>query len=433
MARMPQIWGASGLGREAAHGQDPAARGDFFEEGPGGGYFSPGGPSVRRGRAGMRRHDVPAERFECQLAERPLEDGRGRLGRPLARQLPLGRERDAGNAGAAVAGGLADEKQLRGRPLVEVVAEAPPADLGPVAVAIEVERLADLGGGEPPDEPFRVHGVTMLMRVRGRVAALAAVCAGVCVGSAHAAPPQGFQSDSAFAGSYAARAVTGVPATTQRVSCYTPEVLYAGSLSPSQGYPDGGSTPCAGAATTGELIGPFGTQNVANSPLRVKDFSESDLHVDPTNPQHLIAVSKWFVNVEGYNHLTGFFESYDGGLSWPQQGHVPGYEGWTDNSDPVGAFDPWGNFYAVLLPYMFRYLVTGEHFFLAPDVNPRLPGSGMAVAVRPRGVERAAQRRAGSHPAHAVQRRAGLRQAVGRDRPQSAQPALRPGLRFLGD
>jgi hypothetical protein len=225
----------------------------------------------------------------------------------------------------------------------------------------------------------------MLMRVRGRVAALAAACAGVCVGSAHAAPPQGFQSDSAFAGSYAARAVTSVPATTQRVSCYTPQVLYAGSLSPSQGYPDGGSTPCAGAATTGELIGPFGTQNVANPPLRVKDFSESDLHVDPTNPQHLIAVSKWFVNSEGYNHLAGFYESYDGGATWPQQGHVPGYEGWTDNSDPVGAFDPWGNFYAVLLPYMFRYLVTGEHFFLAPDVNPALSRSGMAVAVRPRG------------------------------------------------
>ena len=132
-------------------------------------------------------------------------------------------------------------------------------------------------------------------------------------------------------------------------------------------------------------MGPFPTQNTANAPLRVKDFSESDLHVDPTNPQHLIGISKWFVNGEGYNHLTGFFESFDGGATWPQQGHIPGYEGWTDNTDPVGAFDPWGNFYAVVLPYMFSYLRTGEHFFLSPDVNPSLPRSGMGIAVRPRG------------------------------------------------
>ena len=194
----------------------------------------------------------------------------------------------------------------------------------------------------------------MLMRVRGRIAAVVAVCAAVCVGSAHGAPPQGLQTDAEFAASYAGRAVSSVPATTQRVSCYTPEVLYQAALSPSQGFPDGGATPCAGAATTGELLGPFPTQNVSNPPLRVKDFSESDLHVDPTNPQHLIGVSKWFVNSEGYNHLTGFYESYDGGATWPQQGHIPGYEGWTDNSDPVGAFDPWGYFYAVVLPYMFR-------------------------------------------------------------------------------
>jgi hypothetical protein len=219
---------------------------------------------------------------------------------------------------------------------------------------------------------------------------LIAVCAAILAPTAAAAPPQGFQSDAQFAASYAARAVKSVAATTQRVSCYTPEVLYQGALAPSQGYPDGGSTPCAAGATTGESVGPFGPQDASNPALRAKDFSESDLHVDPTNPRHVIAVSKWFVNVEGYNHLAGFYESFDGGATWPQQGHIPGYEGWTDNSDPVGAFDPWGNFYAVVLPYMFGYLRTGEHFFLSPDVNPALPRSGLAVAVRPRGARAAA-------------------------------------------
>jgi hypothetical protein len=223
------------------------------------------------------------------------------------------------------------------------------------------------------------------MSVRGRIAVAVAACAGVCASAAHAAPPQGFQSDSAFAASYGEREVVSVPATTQRISCYAPEVFYAGSLSPSQGYPDGGSTLCNGTATTGEDIGPYPTQDVSNAPLRAKDFSESDLHVDPTNARHLIGVAKWIVNGEGYNHLTGFFESFDGGLTWPQQGHIPGYEGWTDNSDPVGAFDPWGNFYAVVLPYMFSYLPTGQHQLFTPNVNPSLPRLGLAVAVRPHG------------------------------------------------
>jgi hypothetical protein len=229
----------------------------------------------------------------------------------------------------------------------------------------------------------------MLMSARRGIAALAAAWAGVCVPSANAAPPQGFQSDAAFAASYAQRGVTSVAATTQRVSCYAPQVAFPGSLPPSQGYPDGGSTLCAGSSTTGEDIGPYAGQDAANTPLRVKDFSESDIHVDPTDARHLIGVSKWVVNSEGYNHLTGFFESFDGGVTWPQQGHIPGYEGWTDNSDPVGAFDPWGNFYVVVLPYMFSYLSNGQHYFLSPTVNHTLPRSSIGVAVRPRGASTA--------------------------------------------
>jgi hypothetical protein len=224
----------------------------------------------------------------------------------------------------------------------------------------------------------------MLMPMRGRVAALAALTAAAIAGPAQAAPPQGFQSNAAFAASYADRGVTGVSATTQRVSCYAPEVLYVAGLRPEQGYPDGGGTACPGA-TTGEASGPFRSQDRSSPALVVKDHSESDLHVDPTNAAHVIGVSKWIVNGEGYNHLTGFFESFDGGATWPAQGHIPGYEGWTDNSDPVGAFDPWGNFYAVVLPYMFDYTSNGNHRFLATAVNPQLARSGIGVAVRPHG------------------------------------------------
>ena len=159
---------------------------------------------------------------------------------------------------------------------------------------------------------------------------------------------------------------------------------YLTALTAADGYPGGGETSCPGA-TTGEQTSGFATQDVSNQPLLVKDHSESDIRVDPNNPLHLIGQSKWFVSAEGYNHLLGFYESWDGGVTWPVQGHVPGYEGWTDNTDPVGAFDPWGNFYSLLLPYVFVYNKSGGHVFNngSKQANPALPPEAISVAVHP--------------------------------------------------
>ncbi len=385
MGGMANVGGSRDRSGQPPDGHNAASGEEFVEERQRGLDLGAGRPPVRARRPGVGRNDIPAEDVELQLHEDALDDRGGRLGPPAAGELPLRGERDSGDPRTAIARRLAHEQKGRAGPRLDVVAEPTPAEIRPRALSVEVERRPDPSLCEPSHEPFRLHAVTMLVPVRGRVAAVVAVCAAVCAPTAAAAPPQGFQSNAAFAASYAQRGVTSVPATTQRVSCYAPQVLYQGALPPSEGYPDGGSTFCAGAVTTGENIGPFRSQNVSNQPLRAKDFSESDLHVDPTNARHLIGISKWFVNGEGYNHLTGFFESFDGGLTWPQQGHIPGYEGWTDNSDPVGAFDPWGNFYAVVLPYMFSYLPSGQHFFLSPDVNPSLPRSGLAIAVRARG------------------------------------------------
>jgi len=172
---------------------------------------------------------------------------------------------------------------------------------------------------------------------------------------AAASQTTGTQSDAAYAASAVGHGVTNVFATSQKTSCYTPEVPYFRNLGPNDGYD--GMTPCAVAANTGENLGPYASQAGSNpgypatTPMLVKNHSESDVQVDPTNPSHLIGTSKWFVSAEGYNHLLGFYESFDGGTSWPVQGHVPGFEGWTDNTDPVGAFDSYGNFYFLDLPY----------------------------------------------------------------------------------
>src|SRR5947207_1929813 len=221
----------------------------------------------------------------------------------------------------------------------------------------------------------------------GALVALAFVVGLAATGAGGAA--QG-QSNDAFAASYASQHVTSVAATTQRTSCYRPELSYDGRLPDEAGYRNGGSSACPAVAPTsapftGEDQGPYETQDVVNPSLLVKDHSESDIRVDPKDPNHLIGQSKWIVNAEGYNHLLGFYESFDGGQTWPVQGHVPGYEGWTDNTDPVGSFDPWGNFYSLVLPYQFYYDKFGSHKYAngSKQTNPSVPAEAVAVSVHP--------------------------------------------------
>ena len=219
----------------------------------------------------------------------------------------------------------------------------------------------------------------------------AALPASASLGPGVGKVPQGAQDDATYESSFQANHVTNVDATTQRTSCYTPEVPYATSDGPAEGY--SGESACAGASTTGENLGPYPTQSTSNpgfpatTPMLVKDHSESDIRVDPTNRQHLIGSSKWFNSPEGYNHALGFYESFDGGKTWDVQGHIPGYEGWTDNTDPVGAFDGFGNYYEFLLNYQFFYNSDGSHnFTLATqrEPNPGQAAEVVAVAVHPR-------------------------------------------------
>ena len=159
----------------------------------------------------------------------------------------------------------------------------------------------------------------------GALVALAVVVGLAATGAGGAA--QG-QSNDAFAASYANLHVRSVSATTLRTSCYRPEVYYDGRLPDDAGYRNGGSSACPAVAPTsapftGEDQGPYKTQDVVNPSLLVKDHSESDIRVDPSNPSHLIGQSKWFVNGQGYNHLLGFYESWDAGKTWSVQGHVP--------------------------------------------------------------------------------------------------------------
>jgi hypothetical protein len=211
--------------------------------------------------------------------------------------------------------------------------------------------------------------------------------------------PARTQPDTAYEQSFSANGVTNVLATSQ-VSCYRPEVPYIVNNGPNDGY--SGETACPGA-TTGEDTGalaPYPTQVGSNPGLATgpsvlaKNHSESDIRVDPTNSNHLIGSVKWFASAEGYNHVLGFYESWNGGNTWPVQGHIPGYEGWTDNTDPVGAFDGFGNYYELILPYEFYYNANDSHNFQInqnKEPNPAVPAEVISVSVRPHGSTTATQ------------------------------------------
>ncbi|HEX9097268.1 MAG TPA: sialidase family protein [Candidatus Dormibacteraeota bacterium] len=228
--------------------------------------------------------------------------------------------------------------------------------------------------------------------------AFAAMPAQAGLGAGVGKIPQGTQTDTNYAHSYAKYGVTNVFATTQKVSCYRPEVpFFTQGTDPSGNVYDGytGMQACPGA-TTGEDTGATAYPNQAGSapgypaagPMLVNDHSESDIRVDPSNPNHLIGSVKWFASAEGYNHLEGFYESWDGGKTWPVQGHIPGYEGFTDNTDPVGAFDGYGNFYEILLPYQFAYFGGatgggGKLYQKSNEPNPAMPSEAVSVSVHP--------------------------------------------------
>ncbi len=99
------------------------------------------------------------------------------------------------------------------------------------------------------------------------------------------------------------------------------------------------------------------------------DKSESDLAVDPTNPKHIVGMSKYFFSPKDYLFQLGWYDSTDGGKTWTN-GLLPGYEEWMDTTDPVVAFDSSGNLYALVLPFNFVIEPSGDHNWDVGHVNP---------------------------------------------------------------
>lgn len=110
-----------------------------------------------------------------------------------------------------------------------------------------------------------------------------------------------------------------------------------------------------------EKAAPPGVKNYRASRDRYTSHSEPTIAMDPLDRDHLIAGSKMYENNDKYLFKVGTYESFDGGRTWEDQDHLPGYcqapgqcdpaneVAYRTTSDPSIAFDDEGNAYANIL------------------------------------------------------------------------------------
>ena len=152
-----QVWDAEDALGDAPDGQRASSFGELSRVDPTGGQLVDRGHPIRRPvpeAMGMRRNDVPEKHAlpEPELPQDALNDGRGRLRRAAAGELPLGRERDAGDPRAAIAGCLSDEEEVGIATRLEIPGEARAKERCPVSFGVLVEGRADPRGRQVLDE-----------------------------------------------------------------------------------------------------------------------------------------------------------------------------------------------------------------------------------------------------------------------------------------
>jgi hypothetical protein len=107
-------------------------------------------------------------------------------------------------------------------------------------------------------------------------------------------------------------------------------------------------------------------ENCVRNAVYNNHHSESWITIDPTDPSHLVGVSKFFSNPQYYLFHAGAMVSKDGGRSWKNT-IIPGFDcrsaprnGWSDTTDPVVAFDSNGAVYSAVLAFNLKYNPTGD-------------------------------------------------------------------------
>jgi hypothetical protein len=81
------------------------------------------------------------------------------------------------------------------------------------------------------------------------------------------------------------------------------------------------------------------------------DRSESDLAVNPLDPNNMVGASKRFTDPATYAFSLAAYYTFDGGLTWTEAPTLTLRPDWAGTSDPAVAWDSMGNAYLVTLPF----------------------------------------------------------------------------------
>jgi hypothetical protein len=138
--------------------------------------------------------------------------------------------------------------------------------------------------------------------------------------------------------------------------------------------------------------------------------SECAISVNPRNSSNIVGASKRFTNPDMYEFSLAAYGSFDGGVSWLEAAAFGLEPGWAGISDPTLAWDKAGNVWLAGLAF-------------APGLNGALIGIAMYSSGR-RGQD--------LEPAQPHPHKLGRRQALGGERQQSVESALRQCLCHLG-
>ena len=145
--------------------------------------------------------------------------------------------------------------------------------------------------------------------------------------------------------------------TEESVKLYNPEGTYLVRVDPYQvaGSDYKGTVKFFDLAPIPDVAG--GLDQFRASHDQYNSHSEPFIAMNPLDPSNLVAGSKQYQNLEGYKFKIGTYQSSNGGRTWRDNGHLPGYPVQTGNegsgyhvvSDIWHAFDDEGNAYAMVL------------------------------------------------------------------------------------
>jgi len=95
--------------------------------------------------------------------------------------------------------------------------------------------------------------------------------------------------------------------------------------------------------------------------------SESNVVVNPFNPNQIVGGSKKFSNPHTYQFTIATYYSTDGGYHWNDSAALPLLAGWAGVSDPALAWDNQNNCYLAALPFDAAFAIKGIAIYKSTD------------------------------------------------------------------